>query len=124
MRHRIPPVAWGAGSTVLVLLVGALLPIGEVTHFGEWEAHVRSAPLWEGLSQIPYHHREATSDDEFWSYQEKNVTNAVILLAIAGFIGLAVGLGTRRRRQATEAADYRESPRGALPDGRLNPPAP
>jgi hypothetical protein len=122
MRRRVPPLAWGFGAAIAVLVVGALLPLGKMTHFGQWENHCQEAPLWKGISQLPSHRREAQSDDEFWGCQEGNLTNAGILFLIAGLVGCTAGWFSRSRIPPMEAADYQDSSGGAVTDGRLGPP--
>jgi hypothetical protein len=124
MRRRIPPAAWAFTAALAVLIVGGLMPLGTVCRFGAWEIVGRRAPLWEGISRLPEARREARNDREFWDCEDRNVTNAGIVLLIAGAVGALVYGFACRRTRPIEAPDYREAPDGAVPDGRLGTPDP
>jgi ABC-type Fe3+ transport system permease subunit len=122
MRRRVPPLVWALGIALLVLAVGATLPLGDVTHYSAWEGHTRRASLWEACYWLPQTRREAT-ETEFWACEARTVTNAGILLAVTAAAGCVAGWLARRRGRPLEAGDYRESPSGSVPDGRARPSA-
>ena len=100
-----PPLVWAFGTALLVLVVGATLPLGDVCHFSQWEGHRRSSSLWEAFYWLRQTRREAT-EAEFWGCEERTLTNAGILLAVTAGAGCVAGWLAGRRGRPPEAGDY------------------
>ena len=122
MRRRLLFATCALLAAALTFRVGACLLEGDVWHFASWEAGADRASLWEALEHVPDCWRECRSDDEFWQLQRDTLTNAGILLLVAVGVGIAVYCGGVRRVRPDEKADYKETPYGAVPDGRAGPP--
>jgi hypothetical protein len=109
---------WGRGSALLVLVVGAVLPMWTTLSFSSFEIHGHHTPLWTALGRIPTTYRESSSLDQFWHWQESNLIVGTILLLLA----TGIGWGTYRildcREPSPEARDFIEGSSGSLPDGR------
>lgn len=122
MRRRLVFAACALLAAALTYRVGAGLLGGDVWHFASWEAAADRASLWEALEHVPDCWGACRSDDEFWRLQHRTLTNAGILLLVAAGVGIAVYRGGVRRARSDEKADYKETPTGAVPDGRTGPP--
>ena len=123
MRRRLVFAACAVLAAALTFRAGAAILRGDVWHFSSWEAGARRASLWEALEHVPESRRQSRDDDEFWRLQHRILTNAGGLLLVAVGVGIAVYWGGVRRGRSDEPADYKESPAGAVPDGRVEPPA-
>jgi hypothetical protein len=122
MRRRLLFAAWALLAATLTLRVGAGRLEGDVWHFASWEAGADRASLWEALEHVPDCWRACRTDDEFWQLQHRALTDAGVLLLVAVGVGIGVYLGGVRRAKSDEPADYKETPTGAVPDGRAGPP--
>ena len=122
MRRRLVFAVCAVLAAALTFLVGAALLGGDVWRFSTWEAGARRASLWEALAHVPESRRASRSDDEFWRLQHRTLTNAGGLLLVAVGVGIAVYWGGVRRGRSDEPADNKETPAGAVPDGRVEPP--
>jgi hypothetical protein len=60
--------------------------------------------------------------DEFWRLQHRTLTNAGALLLASVGVGIIVYRVGMRRGRSEESADYKETPAGAVPDGRAGAP--
>ena len=122
MRRRLLFAACALAAAALTFRIGAALMAGDVWHFSSWEVGARRASLWDALEHVPESRRNSRGDDEFWRLQHRTLTNASGLLLVAVVVGIAVYWGGVRRGRSDEPADYKETPTGAVPDGRVKPP--
>jgi hypothetical protein len=122
MRRRLVFAACAVLAAALTFRVGAALLRGDVWHFSSWEVGARRTSLWEALAHVPESRRASRSDDEFWDLQHRTLTNAGVLLLASVGVGVAIYWVGVRRGRSDEPADYKETPAGAVPDGRVGPP--
>jgi hypothetical protein len=121
MRRRLLFAIGALVAAVFTFRVGAAMLGGTVWRFGSWEIVGRRTSLWEALQYVSQSRREARDDDEFWSLQADNITNAGILLLVAVGAGVAAYWAGMRRTRPDDRADYKEAPGGSVPDGRVGP---
>jgi hypothetical protein len=108
---------WALGTYVSVFLAGSFLPEWTVRQwpggrqFGS-EEEIVDVNLWQAIGQ-----------GSWWRSTDGNLFCTAFLMLIAIGVGLLVywiGMG-RRSRRPMEAADYKDAPGGAVPDGRVGP---
>ena len=122
MRRRLLFATCAVVAAALTFRAGAAMLGGTIWRFGSWENLGRGTSLWEALPHIPESRRLARSDDEFWDLQGDTLANAGGLLLVAVGVGIIVYRVGVRRARTDEPADYKETPAGAVPDGRAEPP--
>jgi hypothetical protein len=103
-------------SALVVIGVGAALPIWTAWYFSPWEGLGRPAPLWEAVGRVPATRREAPN--QFWRLQERNLVFGLALVLVSAGVGWGTYRVMTRRGSSEEARDFVEGPAGSLPDGR------
>src|SRR5262245_33665767 len=112
-RWRTLPL-WALGTSLVVFLVGSFLPewsFWRSTGFSKVSSVEVDANLWQAMD-------EPSAE---WQFQDGNTFCTASLLMVSVGVGLLVywiGMG---RRRPVEAADYKDAPGGAVPDGRIDP---
>jgi hypothetical protein len=101
---------WGLGTSLGVFLVGSFLP--------EWSIWRRVGDGRLMVGEFDANLWRAIGHGSWWRSTDGNLLSTAFLLVIATGVGLLVywiGMG---RRRPVEAADYKDAPGGAVPDGR------
>ena len=110
-----------AGSVLVVLGIGAFLPIWTTWYFCQLGAVGRRSSMWPMLAELPANFREARRFHEIWDVHQDNLFYAGLLVAVAADVGWAVLQAGDRRSVQDAVADYQEASGGAVPDDRDAP---
>jgi hypothetical protein len=118
MPPHLRAFLWAAACSATVLGVGGCLPLWtRVARDGGCWVEMETVPIWRALAD----RRPAPAYEPSEWTRNKNSTNCLILLAVAGGVGAVAYWARRPRTRPLEADDYSDGPGGSVPEGRAVP---